>query len=308
VLLGHPSVRQALCFAIPHAQLGEEIGAAIELEPGAALQGSELRTWAGERLPAFKVLRLIRVLEEIPKGPTGKLQRIGLSARLGIEPIDDTLSDTVVVPPSAPTEEQIVEIWEKFFPHRSIGVRTRFEALGEDSLLAVDMLCGVSAASGVEVPSYIRFVEEGTIAALAQAIDAGHSEPGHPTPRPAAKGTLPPLYCIPGHDGTLLGLARSPLPFPISLYGPSISPEWPDPPPWKPSPRNAWHSSWLVIPLDHTGSPACASAACWRRKWPGNWRPRASEWSLSSLSTHSTPPGKVDHRFRRRRSPAWIIP
>jgi len=207
VLLGHHAVRQALCFAIPHAQLGEEIGAAVELETGATLQVSELRTWAGERLPAFKVPRIIRLLDEIPKGPTGKLQRIGLAARIGVEPLDDSLSDAVFAPPATPAEEQIAEIWRRFFPGRLIGVNTRFEALGGDSLLAVEMLSAVGAAIGVDVP-YLRFVEEGTIAALAQAIDCGQSERDSPLIALQPKGTRQPLYCVPGHDGTLLGLAR----------------------------------------------------------------------------------------------------
>ena len=42
VLLAHPSVRQALCSAIPHVQLGEEIGAAVELEPGGVLDAGSV--------------------------------------------------------------------------------------------------------------------------------------------------------------------------------------------------------------------------------------------------------------------------
>jgi acyl-CoA synthetase (AMP-forming)/AMP-acid ligase II/thioesterase domain-containing protein len=208
VLLGHPSVRQAVCFAIPHAQLGEAIGAAVEIKAGATLGSSELRAWAGERLPAFKVPRVIRVLDEIPKGPTGKLQRIGLAERIGVEPLDDSISDTTFVPARTITEERIVEIWLKLLPGRQIGVRTRFEALGGDSLLAVEMLATVSTAIGGTVP-YVRFVDEGTIEALAGAIDSGHDlyEKDALTPL-QPEGFLPPLYCIPGHDGALLGLAR----------------------------------------------------------------------------------------------------
>ena len=99
VLLAHPAVRQAVCFAVAHAQLGEDVGAAIELQPGASMTAAELRTWVGERLPAFKVPRVIRLLDEIPKGPTGKLQRIGLASRLGIEPLDDRRDDVEHVPP-----------------------------------------------------------------------------------------------------------------------------------------------------------------------------------------------------------------
>ena len=54
------------------------------LRPGVAADEAGLRGFASERLAAFKVPRRIVVLEEIPKGATGKLQRIGLAARLGL--------------------------------------------------------------------------------------------------------------------------------------------------------------------------------------------------------------------------------
>ena len=84
VLLAHSAVAQALTFAMPHQKLGEDVAAAIVLAPGAAADEAELRGFCAERLAAFKVPRKIIFLGEIPKGPTGKLQRIGLAARLGI--------------------------------------------------------------------------------------------------------------------------------------------------------------------------------------------------------------------------------
>ena len=60
------------------------MAAAIVLRDGADAGGDEVRKFAAERLAAFKVPRRIVVLEEIPKGATGKLQRIGLAAKLGL--------------------------------------------------------------------------------------------------------------------------------------------------------------------------------------------------------------------------------
>ncbi len=84
VLLAHPAVAQAVTFAIPHAKLGEEVGAAIVLCDGAQANESELREFAAERLARFKVPRKVVFVPEIPKGPTGKLQRIGLADKLGL--------------------------------------------------------------------------------------------------------------------------------------------------------------------------------------------------------------------------------
>jgi acyl-CoA synthetase (AMP-forming)/AMP-acid ligase II len=84
VLMEHPAVHQAVTFAMPHEKLGEEVAAAIVLRDGAAVTERELQDFANARLAAFKVPRRIIILAEIPKGATGKLQRIGLAQKLGL--------------------------------------------------------------------------------------------------------------------------------------------------------------------------------------------------------------------------------
>ena len=84
VLLEHPSVAQAVAFAAPHPKLGEEVGAAVVLEEGASLTQRQLRDFAGERLAAYKIPRIVVFVEAIPKGPSGKLKRVGLAGELGI--------------------------------------------------------------------------------------------------------------------------------------------------------------------------------------------------------------------------------
>lgn len=84
VLSAHVCVAQALCFAIPHAKLGEEVGAAVVLREGAELTERELRDFAALHLADFKVPRKVVFLAEIPKGATGKLMRIGLAEKLGL--------------------------------------------------------------------------------------------------------------------------------------------------------------------------------------------------------------------------------
>ena len=84
ILMDHPAVAQCLAFAVPHEKLGEEVGAAIVLREGASATEHELRDFAATRLAAYKVPRRIVFLEEIPKGATGKLQRIGLAQKLGL--------------------------------------------------------------------------------------------------------------------------------------------------------------------------------------------------------------------------------
>jgi oxalate---CoA ligase len=84
VLMDHPAVAQCLTFAMPHAKLGEEVAAAIVLRDGMTAKDTELRAFCGDRLAGFKVPRKIVFVPEIPKGATGKLQRIGLAEKLGL--------------------------------------------------------------------------------------------------------------------------------------------------------------------------------------------------------------------------------
>ena len=84
VLSAHPAVAQCVTFAMPHPKLGEEVAAAVVLKEGAAADAQALRAFLSDRLAAFKVPRQVLILDEIPKGATGKLQRIGLAEKLGL--------------------------------------------------------------------------------------------------------------------------------------------------------------------------------------------------------------------------------
>ena len=82
VLLDHPSVAQAVTFAVPHDKLGEEVAAAVVLTEGSSIGGDDIRAFVRLRLADFKVPRRIILVDEIPKGATGKVQRIGLHEKL----------------------------------------------------------------------------------------------------------------------------------------------------------------------------------------------------------------------------------
>ena len=83
-LMNHPAVLQAVTFALPHPMLGEDVGAAVVLREGLTASEQELGAFLSERLAAYKTPRKILFLAEIPKGATGKLQRIGLAQKLGL--------------------------------------------------------------------------------------------------------------------------------------------------------------------------------------------------------------------------------
>ncbi|MBX3601002.1 MAG: AMP-binding protein [Rubrivivax sp.] len=84
ILMDHPAVAQVVCFGMPHAKLGEEVAAAVVLREGQQADERTLQAFVAARAAEFKVPKKILILDEIPKGATGKLQRIGLAAKLGL--------------------------------------------------------------------------------------------------------------------------------------------------------------------------------------------------------------------------------
>ncbi len=79
-LYEHEAVAEVAVVGLPHDQLGEEVGAAVTLKPGHSVEPGELRAFARERLAAYKRPRRIWIVEELPKGPTGKILRREVSA------------------------------------------------------------------------------------------------------------------------------------------------------------------------------------------------------------------------------------
>ena len=84
ILMDHPAVAQVVCFGMPHPKLGEEVAAVVVLREGQQATERELQEFVAQRAADFKVPKKLLFMTEIPKGATGKLQRIGLAAKLGL--------------------------------------------------------------------------------------------------------------------------------------------------------------------------------------------------------------------------------
>ncbi len=82
VFLRHKAVREAAVFALPHPSLGEEPAAAVVVDGDASTD--EIREFVASQLAGFKVPRRVIVVDELPKGPTGKVARTLLAERLGL--------------------------------------------------------------------------------------------------------------------------------------------------------------------------------------------------------------------------------
>jgi acyl-CoA synthetase (AMP-forming)/AMP-acid ligase II/acyl carrier protein len=165
VLIDHPEIVQALTFSIPHPTLGEDVAAAVVLHEDSSLVEKDIRDFAFSRLADFKVPTKVLVLNDIPKGATGKPQRIGLADKLSHMLRRD------FVAPGTRVERVIIEIWEEVLEVGNIGIYDNFFMLGGDSLKATQVVSRVREIFKVELPPPVIF-QSPTVKELAGVIEA----------------------------------------------------------------------------------------------------------------------------------------
>jgi oxalate---CoA ligase len=209
VLAEHPAIAQAVAFAVPHPSLGEDVAAAIVLRNGANVSAQEIREFAAAKLADFKVPRQFVIVDRIPKGPTGKLQRIGLANLL-----EDQLAaarNGNAVGAQTSVEGEILKIWSRLLKTDGFGIRDDFNTLGGDSLKLTMMLREVNRTFEVEVP-VSRFLQSPTIETIAQLIQERSGTAADAEKRPVADAK--PLR------DTLLGGLKNRLFQYLALYAP----------------------------------------------------------------------------------------
>lgn len=184
VLMDHPAVAEAVTFAVPHPQLGENVAAAIVLKSSSPAFRSfhtkadraedlirEIRDFAATRLAYFKLPQQIVVVDEIPKGRAGKLQRLELAAALGMAASDGQQQSTQnnPVPPLSPAEQKMADIWACVLNIERPGIYDNFFALGGDSLTAAQVVARLRDECQVQLPMESLFMRP-TVAGLVDLV------------------------------------------------------------------------------------------------------------------------------------------
>ncbi len=171
-LLEHADVRQALAFSVPDDSLGEEVAAAVVLEAGSAADEESLQRFLADRLAFAKMPKRVVVLDEIPKGPTGKLQRIGLAERLGIRSVHSGKSTSFqpTSRASSDTEDGIAAIWREVLRKDDIAPDDDFLTVGGDSITASQLVVRVRKKYGLDIP-LMDFFNASTISRQAALVD-----------------------------------------------------------------------------------------------------------------------------------------
>ena len=197
VLLEHPAVAEAATFAVPHATLGEDVAAAVVLQPHATATPKDLRQFVIGRLAAFKVPRQVLIVSDLEKGPTGKLQRISLAAKFGLAKNRAATSQDFVAP-KTPLEKALARCWAEILHVNRVGIHDDFFALGGDSLLVAQAVAHIHETMHIQVEA-ARLLETPTVAELAQHVETLID-------KDQTASTIPR---VPRNDGTLASLAQS---------------------------------------------------------------------------------------------------
>jgi acyl-CoA synthetase (AMP-forming)/AMP-acid ligase II len=192
VLLSYPGVAQAVAFAVPHPTLGEDVAAAVVLKEGAVVSEAGLREFVLDRMPSFKVPSRIIFVRDLPKGPTGKLQRIGLAGQLAA-----ALAVTYE-PPESNTERLVSATICEVLGRQLVGRNDNFFSLGGDSLRATQVMSRLQQALGVPTPVPVMF-RCPTPALLAEHLELGKQRDIEALATELEK--LPPAECARLLDG-----------------------------------------------------------------------------------------------------------
>jgi acyl-CoA synthetase (AMP-forming)/AMP-acid ligase II/thioesterase domain-containing protein/acyl carrier protein len=206
VLMDHPSVAQVATFAAPHVSLGEEVAAAVVLRENASVTEREIQEFASLRLADFKIPRRVIFLKELPKGPTGKLQRIGLAEKLGLTATLSTHPESQgpFTAPRDTLESQLTEIWERVLAMKPVGIKDNFFDLGGNSLLAVSLIIEIEKTIGRNLPPSF-LLQAPTVERLADMLRKGDGALlSSPLVAIQPDGSNPPFFFIHAVSGNIL--------------------------------------------------------------------------------------------------------
>ena len=172
-----PGVLEAAAVGVPDRYLGEDLVAFAVLRSGVECDERDILRFCESRLGHFKTPTRVFFVETLPKGPSGKVQRIGLleaAKRLATSAIGGLSSapsgaDDQAANGATPVEQAITEIWARYLTRGPADLSSNFFALGGHSLTALQCLSGVRESLRVVV-SLKEFFENPTVASQAALI------------------------------------------------------------------------------------------------------------------------------------------
>jgi acyl-CoA synthetase (AMP-forming)/AMP-acid ligase II/acyl carrier protein len=163
VVMELPQVYQAVTFPVSHPTLGEDVATAVVLKPDQSITPQAIREYLFQKLADFKVPSQVIIVDKIPKGATGKLQRIGLADQL-ISALEGEK-----IAPRNEIETKIANIFQEILKLDSVSINDNFFALGGDSLKGMQIINRINAVFNLDLINVILF-QKPTIAELGLEI------------------------------------------------------------------------------------------------------------------------------------------
>ena len=177
ILESHPAVLEAAAVGVPDRYVGEDVVAFAVLRDGMSCDEGELLSFCESRLGHFKTPSRIHFVRDLPKGPSGKVQRLKLQEDLaersfsltasGVQ--DQIRSSDEAQASSAQIEKIIAETWANLLKLPSVDPQSNFFSLGGHSLLAIQCLARLRNKLTIRM-SLSDFFENPTIAEQAALI------------------------------------------------------------------------------------------------------------------------------------------
>lgn len=166
LLADHPGIREAAAFPMPHPTLGEEVALSV-VRSDPALGHREITDYLRPLVADFKLPRIIHFVDELPRLPSGKLDRLGLRL-LNEVPVAGPRT-----PPSTPAAKMLADAWKTVLQRSDdIALEDDFFDLGGDSLSATNLVSLLDARFGRDMP-YETLFDEPTLGAMAAILARG---------------------------------------------------------------------------------------------------------------------------------------
>ncbi|MFU0507345.1 AMP-binding protein [Pseudaminobacter sp. NGMCC 1.201702] len=166
ILAGHPAIREAAAFPLPHPSLGEEVAVAVVTAANSGLDARGVKDYLRGRVADFKIPRAVTFLDRLPRVPSGKLDRLALPGLAGATAGHASERRA----PGTPLAKTLAALWQRTLKVPDIAMDDNFFDLGGDSLSATNLMLLLEERFGNDLPTALLF-EQPTLREMEQVLD-----------------------------------------------------------------------------------------------------------------------------------------